>query len=204
MLPTLLFFCGSMTTVIDGKDHLLGRLASVVAKELLNGKKIVVCHCEGINISGTHHNTKERYLKYFQKRCNYNRKRGQFHFRAPEMLFAKTVRRMLPMRTWRGRQAYDRLQCFAGVPESHRTGHVVVPEAMRQLRLRETSKYCVLGEVAAEIGWKRQADVALFDKRHAEADQKRRADYQAAYEKACKNADVAKLTEELKKYGYGY
>jgi ribosomal protein L13 len=38
--------------VIDGKGHLLGRLASTVAKQLLNGQKIVVVRCEDLNISG--------------------------------------------------------------------------------------------------------------------------------------------------------
>ena len=38
--------------MIDGKGHLLGRLASTVAKQLLNGQKIVVVRCEALNISG--------------------------------------------------------------------------------------------------------------------------------------------------------
>jgi ribosomal protein uL13 len=38
--------------VIDGKGHLLGRLASTVAKQLLNGQKVVVVRCEALNISG--------------------------------------------------------------------------------------------------------------------------------------------------------
>jgi large subunit ribosomal protein L13Ae len=38
--------------VIDGKGHLLGRLASTVAKQLLNGQKIVIVRCEALNISG--------------------------------------------------------------------------------------------------------------------------------------------------------
>lgn len=40
-------------TVIDGKGHLLGRLASIVAKQILSGKKIVVVRCEEILISGS-------------------------------------------------------------------------------------------------------------------------------------------------------
>ena len=39
--------------VIDGKGHLLGRLASVVAKELLSGQAIVVVRCEQLVISGS-------------------------------------------------------------------------------------------------------------------------------------------------------
>ena len=43
----------STPIVIDGKGHLLGRLASIVAKQILNGQKIVVVRCEEINISGS-------------------------------------------------------------------------------------------------------------------------------------------------------
>ena len=39
--------------VIDGRGHLLGRLASVVAKELLGGQKVIVVRCEQITISGS-------------------------------------------------------------------------------------------------------------------------------------------------------
>ena len=43
----------SNTIVIDGKGHLLGRLTSIVAKQLLQGKKIVVVRAEQIVISGS-------------------------------------------------------------------------------------------------------------------------------------------------------
>lgn len=39
--------------VIDGKGHLLGRLASIISKQILSGQKIVVVRCEEINISGS-------------------------------------------------------------------------------------------------------------------------------------------------------
>lgn len=39
--------------VVDGKGHLLGRLASIVAKQLLIGKKIVIVRSEAIVISGS-------------------------------------------------------------------------------------------------------------------------------------------------------
>jgi hypothetical protein len=47
--------------VIDGKGHLLGRLASTVAKQLLNGQKIVVVRCEALNISGEFFRAKRRF-----------------------------------------------------------------------------------------------------------------------------------------------
>merc|ERR1712088_140807 len=38
--------------VIDGNQHLMGRLAATVAKCLLQGQKVVVVRCEGLVISG--------------------------------------------------------------------------------------------------------------------------------------------------------
>ena len=39
--------------VVDGRGHLLGRLASIVAKHLLNGSHITVVRCEEINQTGS-------------------------------------------------------------------------------------------------------------------------------------------------------
>ena len=38
--------------VIDDRGHMMGRLASIVAKLILNGQKLVIVICEEINISG--------------------------------------------------------------------------------------------------------------------------------------------------------
>lgn len=43
----------STPIIIDGKGHLLGRLASIIAKQVLSGQKIVVVRCEEINVSGS-------------------------------------------------------------------------------------------------------------------------------------------------------
>jgi large subunit ribosomal protein L13Ae len=41
------------TIVVDARDHLLGRLASVVAKELLAGQKVVIVRCDEAVVSGS-------------------------------------------------------------------------------------------------------------------------------------------------------
>jgi Ribosomal protein L13 len=48
--------------VIDAKGHLLGRLASTVAKQLLNGQKITLVRCEEINIAGPFFRNKRKWL----------------------------------------------------------------------------------------------------------------------------------------------
>lgn len=39
--------------VVDCRGHLVGRLASVIAKELLNGQKVTLVRTEELNISGS-------------------------------------------------------------------------------------------------------------------------------------------------------
>jgi ribosomal protein L13 len=43
----------------------LGRLASIVAKQLLNGQKIVVVRCEALNISGEFFRAKRTSIEIF-------------------------------------------------------------------------------------------------------------------------------------------
>jgi hypothetical protein len=37
--------------MVDARHHMLGRLSSIIAKELLNGQKAIVVHCEEICLS---------------------------------------------------------------------------------------------------------------------------------------------------------
>ena len=78
--------------VLDGRGHLLGRLAAIVAKQLLLGRKVVVVRCEGINISGNFYRNKLKNLAFLCKRMNTNLSRSAYHFRAPSRIFWPAVR----------------------------------------------------------------------------------------------------------------
>ncbi|KAJ9636614.1 60S ribosomal protein L16 [Exophiala oligosperma] len=153
--------------VIDGKGHLLGRLASTVAKQLLNGQKIVVVRAEALNISGEFFRAKLKYHAYLRKITRYNPTRGgPFHFRAPARIFYKTVRGMIPHKTARGAAAMDRLKVFEGIPPPYdKKQRMVVPQALRVLRLKPGRKYCTVGRLAHEVGWKYQDVVARLEER---------------------------------------
>ena len=78
--------------VVDARHHMLGRLASIVAKELLNGQKVVVVRCEEICISGGLVRQKMKYMRFLRKRMNTKPSHGPIHFRAPGKIFWRTVR----------------------------------------------------------------------------------------------------------------
>ena len=119
----------------------MGRLASIVAKNILNGNKVVVVRCEAINMSGNFYRNKLKYLKFLKLRCNVKPTRGPFHFRAPSKIFWRTVRGMIAHKTERGKAALKRLQAFEGVPPPYdKKKKMVIPSALKVLRLKAGRK----------------------------------------------------------------
>jgi len=140
--------------VIDGKGHLIGRLASVLAKELLNGQKVVVVRCEEIQISGSLFRNQLIFSKFLQHRGNTNPKRGPIHYRSPSRILWRAIRGMMPHKSKRGQAALERLKVFEGTPFPYdHMKRVVVPFALRVLRLKPGRKYCRLGDLATSVGW---------------------------------------------------
>jgi large subunit ribosomal protein L13Ae len=154
--------------LIDGKGHLLGRLASTIAKEILNGQKVTVVRCEGINISGSLFRNKLKYKEFQNKTTRTNPRRGPFHYTAPSMMLWRTVRGMLPHKTARGQAALQRLKVFDGVPAPYdKMKRMTIPQAVKSLRLRPERKFCVLGDLASQVGWKcKELIEKLSTKRH--------------------------------------
>jgi len=152
--------------LIDARGHLMGRLASTVAKTLLQGQRVVVVRCEGINISGNFYRNKLKYLDFLKKRMNSNPSRGPYHFRAPSKIFWRVVRGMLPHKLYRGKDAMERLKVYEGIPPPYdKQKRLVVPSCLRVLRLKPRRKYCQLSRLSHEVGWKYQTVVATLEKR---------------------------------------
>jgi len=192
--------------VVDARGHLLGRLASKVAKELLNGQKVVVVRCEGIEMSGSFVRQKNKYLVFLRKRMNTNPTRGPFHFRAPSRIFWRTVRGMLPHKTQRGSEALARLKVFDGVPPPYdKMKRMVVPDALRITRLAPDRKYCVLGRLSHEVGWKYQDVLARLEAKRkvtSAAYYQRKKSLIKLRTKAAESADLSKVAPVLAEYGH--
>ena len=78
--------------VVDARHHMHGRLASIIAKELLNGQKVVVVCCDEIFMSGGLVRQKMKYLRFLRKRMNTKPSHGPIHFRAPAKILWRTIR----------------------------------------------------------------------------------------------------------------
>uniref|UniRef100_A0AC34R4Y4 Large ribosomal subunit protein uL13 n=1 Tax=Panagrolaimus sp. JU765 TaxID=591449 RepID=A0AC34R4Y4_9BILA len=194
--------------LIDGKDHLLGRLAGTVAKQLLLGQKITVVRCEDVCISGNWHRTKLKYMSFLRKRCNVNPRRGPFHLRAPSKIFWRTVRGMLPHKTARGQAALNRLKTYEGIPQPLDTQvRFCEPNSVRAIALKAGRKFCTVGRLSHEVGWQYKDVVAKLEtkrKVRAAAFYERKKAASKLMNQAAKNAEskIADYNKQLAELGY--
>ena len=132
----------------------MGRLASKVAKMLLEGKRVVVLYAEDIVVTGTSkHSIMEKFYKRLRLRSNVNpRRHGPFIPRSPEGIFRRVVRGMLPRNKPKGKEAYRRLKVYRDNPHNISGDKLLVFEDARRRKFNPYP-YMYLKEISRLIGW---------------------------------------------------
>jgi large subunit ribosomal protein L13 len=141
--------------IIDGKGLIMGRLASLVSKKLLNGEEIVVLNADKILISG---NKEWAYAKYKQRldRASISnpRRMGPKFPRRPDDIFRRAVRGMLPYRKTTGREAFKRLKVFIGMPIEFEESEIF---EVQEASPKNIKKSIELGKMSRLLGSKFEA-----------------------------------------------
>ncbi len=149
---------------------------------------------------------KTKFAYFIQKRMNTNPSRGPFHFRSPARIFWRTVRGMLPHKTVRGQNALLRLSSFEGIPDEYqKVKRVVVPSALKAIRMRPDRNYTVLGDLSREVGWGYQELVAKLETQRKAKEQafyKEKKAAIAAKAKAARAVDTKAIDATLATFGY--
>jgi large subunit ribosomal protein L13 len=136
--------------VVDGTNHILGRLASNVSKLLLQGNKVVIINAEKILLSGGREKNMREYLERQKLKSRVNPIYGPYHAKRPENIVSRTVRGMLPMRKSKGAIAYDRLRVYVGVPKEFEG--VEKTSFPRAMTTKPISFYINVGEISKLLG----------------------------------------------------
>ena len=138
--------------VVDATDHIAGRLASNVAKLLMQGNRVSVVNCEKIMMSGTRSNQIKEYREFLEINSVINYKHGPIHYRRPDTLMAKMIRQMLPYdRKPSGKEAHQRLRTYIGSPKEIKSLEKIQFE--KEKIRKSPSNYTILGELCRVIGW---------------------------------------------------
>jgi large subunit ribosomal protein L13 len=138
-------------TLVDAENMILGRLASIISKRLIEGEKVFVVNVDKVVVSGNPQSIFEEYKKLLNLRTLRNPRLGPKIHRSPNMIFRRVVAGMLPKDSERGRKALRNLKVFMGFPEEYK--HYPV------LRFKEadagnlSGRYVYLIEISKQLGW---------------------------------------------------
>ena len=136
--------------IVDGKDLIVGRVATFVAKQALNGETVKIVNCDHMYLSGD----KEFLLnEVHRRRIQGTWSKGPFFFRRPDRFVRRTVRGMLPHKTPRGTVAYKRIICYVGYPEELKQHKAITIDAAN-IKHIQNLKYLTVGELCKHMGAK--------------------------------------------------
>jgi len=135
--------------VIDGSEHILGRLATHIAKRLLDGEEIVVVNAEKIVITGRKEEILQDYKNRRDRGVAGRNRFGPYYPRMPDRMFKRSVRGMIPYQQPKGRTAFKKLKVYIGVPREMKGAELTKVEKAMD---RGATRKIHLGDVATWLG----------------------------------------------------
>jgi large subunit ribosomal protein L13 len=136
--------------VIDGKDLILGRVCTYVAKRALLGYKIGVVNVDKILVTGNRSVVFGKYKNMHEKGGPVY---GPFIQKSAQGIFKRALKRMLPFKHERGRLAYERVKAYKGVPARFKEINLETLGFANVVKVPNT-KYVTLQEIAKFLGGK--------------------------------------------------
>lgn len=142
---------GPQDIIVDGTNHIAGRMCSQVAKLLKEGNRVAIVNSENIMLSGSRKMIIEEYRKFLEIASITNPKFGPFHPRRPDTIITKMVRGMLPKNKPSGKTSLKRLRVYLGVPNELKSKKTTQFE---NAKIRKPAPYyTTLGEMGRLVGW---------------------------------------------------
>lgn len=134
--------------IIDAKDLIMGRMASVVAKRAMLGETVEIINAEQAVISGSREAVLARFMHMRFGRTT--PRKGPFISRLPHLLLRRLIRGMLPYDRNKGRLAYTRIRCYTGMPKELAGKAQTLPHAdYHKLPHRKIVR---IGEISKHLG----------------------------------------------------
>lgn len=133
--------------VYNAEGKILGRLASKVVDDVLDGDEVRIVNVEKAFITGKKDEILEEYR---EKREKGKQRKGPFYPRRPDRIMKRTIRGMLPYQQPRGRKAFKRVRAYVGIPAELEDEDIVVPD----VKEAEGRIGLTVGEVSSHLGSK--------------------------------------------------
>ena len=137
--------------VYDATNKIAGRLATRIAKDLLNGEDVIVVNAEKAVLSG---GKEKKFKEYKEKVDKGDPIKGPFYPRYPDAILRRFVRGMLPWHKPKGREAFKKLRVYLGEPEEFKKVKKIDVKEADASKLK--IKYITLGDLSLLLGAKKR------------------------------------------------
>lgn len=139
------------SALIDAKDLVLGRLASVVAQRILKKENIDIVNAEKAVINGNKEFTIGKYKSKVDKLTKRDPEIGPKYPKKPDGIMRRAIRNMLPHKEARGMDALRRVRVHVGIPEKF-SGKKL--ETIESAKAKGNKAFIELGELSTRLGAK--------------------------------------------------
>ena len=130
--------------VVDARDCIVGRVASNVAQQALDGDRVAIVNAERAVITGN----EEATMDVYRKRAEVGSDSGPYYPKRPDRIFKRAVRGMIPYKTTNGREAFENVRVYVGSPFDE-DGEVLDGTSLDRL---SNIKFVSLGDVSEQLG----------------------------------------------------
>ena len=103
--------------IIDAKGLIAGRLASKVAKAIINGETVTVVNAQDAIIVGNKESILEKYKRRVDAAVKSNPHYGPKYSRIPDRIFRRMVRNMLPTKKSAKKRGIEKLSVHNAMPK---------------------------------------------------------------------------------------
>lgn len=134
--------------IIDATDSIVGRLASLVAKMVIDGEQVVIVNAEKAVISGNPRTIISFYIQRIHRGYHY---KGPFFPKMPDRFIRRTIRGMLPYRSENGWKAFRRVKVYIGMPDKYKAKAENISSVKKTVRIK---KFILLKDLCTELGGK--------------------------------------------------
>lgn len=137
--------------IVDAKGLVAGRLASNIAKNLVNGEMVTVVNAEELIIVGTESSILPKYKQRVDAGVKSNPHYGPKYDRIPSKMLRRMVRGMLPNKSRTREKLLKQIRVYNGSPANI---SIEKAEKMDKLKYGMKGNYMTLGKVAKALGGK--------------------------------------------------
>jgi len=140
---------GVSMMIIDANEMVAGRIATKVAKTIINGENVIVVNAENAIVVGNKESIMEKYNRRVDVAVKSNPHFGPKYARIPSIMFRRMVRNMLPTKQTTKDGMIKKLKVYNAIPKELAKEKTTVFE---EYKCNKRHNYMTMKEIALQLG----------------------------------------------------